>query len=292
MTILVTGSTGTIGKQIVELLAQRGAKVRALVRGEKATSFPAGVTAVRGDLTDVTSLRRAFEGVDTLFLLNAVAPDELTQALLALDAAQRAGVRGLVYLSVFNGATYKDVPHFVGKYTVEQAIDHADLPATVLRPAFFMQNDAALKQALLEHAVYPMPVGPVGLNMVDTRDVAEVAAIELLRRDSAGGPLPRSIVSVVGPDRLTGTDIAAVWADVLGRKVTYGGDDLDAFEARVAQFAPPWSAADLRLMARGFQEYGMIAKPTAVATLETLLGRPLRTYRDFARETAAAWARG
>ncbi|MDG9706534.1 SDR family oxidoreductase, partial [Streptomyces sp. DH37] len=68
MTILVTGATGTVGRQIVEQLVKRGADVRALVRDPAKASFPAGVAVVQGDLLDVDSLRNALSGVSTLFL--------------------------------------------------------------------------------------------------------------------------------------------------------------------------------------------------------------------------------
>eukprot|EP01037_Dinobryon_pediforme_P024806 gene24806-26728_t len=101
MTILVTGSTGTIGTQVLAFLDGQGAEVSALTRTPKKAQFPAGVTAVQGDLSDIDSVRAALRGVSTLFLLAPNAPDELTQAMLTLDAARAAGVKGVVYLSVF-----------------------------------------------------------------------------------------------------------------------------------------------------------------------------------------------
>jgi uncharacterized protein YbjT (DUF2867 family) len=69
MTILVTGSTGTIGTQVLTQLQRRGADVRALTRSPGKVQLPAGMTLVRGDLGDVDSVRAALEGVSTLFLL-------------------------------------------------------------------------------------------------------------------------------------------------------------------------------------------------------------------------------
>ena len=83
MTILVTAATGTVGRQVVAQLVKRGADVRALARDTAKAHFPAGVTVVQGDLLDVDSLRGAFAGVSTLFLLNAVVPDEFTLAASA-----------------------------------------------------------------------------------------------------------------------------------------------------------------------------------------------------------------
>ncbi|RML42418.1 hypothetical protein APX70_00079, partial [Pseudomonas syringae pv. maculicola] len=74
--------------------------------------FPAGVTEVVADLTDVSSMRVALSSVRTLFLLNAVTPDEVTQALIALNLAQEAGIERIVYLSVIHADTFTNVPHF------------------------------------------------------------------------------------------------------------------------------------------------------------------------------------
>jgi uncharacterized protein YbjT (DUF2867 family) len=123
MTILVTGSTGNIGSQVVQRLADRGAKVRAFARDASKLKIPANVEPVQGDLTDVASVRVALKGVDTLFLINAVVPDETTQALVTLDLAREAGVQRMVYFSVFNSALFDDVPHFAGKHLVERVID-------------------------------------------------------------------------------------------------------------------------------------------------------------------------
>ncbi len=289
MTILVAGSTGTIGKLVVQNLVGAGAAVRALVRDpSKPAALPAGVPLVQGDLLDVASMRKALQGIDTLFLLNAVVADELTQALATLDLARELGLTRFVYFSVFNGVQFAEVPHFASKYTVERAIDQFDIPATVLRPAYFMQNDLGLKDAILS-GTYPMPIGSVGVAMADARDIAEVAAHELLRRDQAPAPLPRCVIEVVGPDTLTGESIAAIWSDVLRREVRYGGDNLDAFEQQMSQRAPSWQARDMKIMLRAFHRSGMVPQAGTRAILEGHLGHPLRSYRDFAQDAAARW---
>ncbi|MDO8344897.1 MAG: NmrA/HSCARG family protein [Cellvibrio sp.] len=286
MTILVTGSTGTVGRQIVEQLVKRGADVRALVRDPSKADFPASVGIVKGDMLDVDSLRSAFSGVSTLFLLNAVAPDEYTQALIALNIASEAGIKRIVYLSVLNGEQYLNVPHFSGKFGVERMIEQMGLNATILRPAYFINNDLSVKDVVTGYGIYPMPIGSKGLAMVDTRDIAEVAAIELLRREQAAAPLPIERINLVGPDTLTGIDVAAIWSEVLGRPIAYPGDDTAGFEKNLRQFMPGWMAFDMRLMAERFLTVGMIPDTGDVERLTTLLGRPLRSYSDFAAEVA------
>ncbi|WP_419898968.1 SDR family oxidoreductase [Roseomonas sp. USHLN139] len=288
MTILVTGATGQVGRNVVQQLAKRGADLRALVRNPVQASLPEGVTTVQGDLLDVDSLRAAFAGVSTLFLLNAVVPDEFTQALIALNTAREAGIERIVYLSVIEGERYLNVPHFAGKFAAERMIEGMGLPATILRPAYFIDNDAAVKDVITGSGLYPMPIGSKGLAMVDVRDIGEVAALELLRRERAAEPLPLDRINLVGPDTLTGADVAAIWSEVLGRPIAYPGEDLAGFEAHSRQFMPGWMAFDMRLMAERFATVGMVPQPGDVSRLTAMLGRPLHSYRDFATRIAAA----
>jgi len=287
MTILVTGATGTVGRNVVEQLINRGADVRALVRDPSKANFPAGVDIAQGDLLDVDSLRSAMSGVSTLFLLNGVVADEYTQALVALAVAREAGIERIVYLSVIHSDVYVNVPHFAGKFGVERMIEQMGLDATILRPAYYMDNEITIRDVVTGHGVYPMPIGAKGLAMIDARDVGEIAAIELIRREQSATPLPLTRINVVGPDTLTGTDAAAIWADVLGRAIVYPGDDTAGFEQNLRQFMPSWMALDMRLMAERFITDGMVPDAGDVDRLTTLLGRPLRTYRDHVAQITA-----
>jgi uncharacterized protein YbjT (DUF2867 family) len=154
---------------------------------------------------------------------------------------------------VFHSDLFTDVPHFAGKYTVERMIEDCDLPVTILRPNYFIQNGTSMKNALLGQGIYPQPIGSKGISMVDTRDIGEAAALFLLKRENAAEPLPRETIELVGPDALSGEAIAGIWSEVLGRQIRYGGDDLAAFEHLFGSFAPHWMARDMRLMMSRFQ---------------------------------------
>jgi uncharacterized protein YbjT (DUF2867 family) len=286
MTILVTGATGNIGGNVVHQLVARGANVRALVRDPAKADLPAGVDVAKGDLLDVDSLRAAMSGVSTLFLLNGVVADEFTQAMIALNVAREAGIERIVYLSVIHSDVYVNVPHFAGKFGVERMIEAMGIPATILRPAYFMDNEITIKDVVTSYGIYPMPIGDKGLAMIDARDVGEVAAIELIRREQAGDPLPTTYLNLVGPDTLTGADAAAIWSEVLGRPIAFPGNDTAGFEQNLRQFMPSWMAYDMRQMAERFQTDGMIPEAGDVERLTTLLGRPLRTYRDHLAQIA------
>ncbi|MBP2300519.1 SDR family oxidoreductase [Azospirillum picis] len=288
MTILVTGATGRVGRHVVDQLVKRGAAVRVLTRDPSKAGFPAGVEVARGDMLDIDALRDAFRGVRTLFLLNAVTGDEFTQAIITLNVAREAGVERVVYQSVFEADRAVNVPHFAVKFGAERMLDQMGFSATILRPSYFIDNEVMIKDVIMEHGVYPMPIGSKGVAMVDARDIAEVAAIELVRRDRAPGRLPVETINLVGPDTLTGPQLAAIWSDLLGRDVVYGGDDPGGFERTMATFMPKWTAYEMRLMAERYVSDGMIPEPGDVARLTGILGRPLHSYRSFAAAIAAA----
>lgn len=287
MSILVIGATGTIGSLITQRLADAGAEVKALVRQAGKREFPAIVTEVVADLTDVPSMRVALSSVRTLFLLNAVTPDEVTQALITLNLAREAGIERIVYLSVIHADRFTNVPHFTGKHTVERMIQSLEMPATILRPAYFMQNDRMVQQTIQDYSVYPMPIGSAGVSMIDARDIADVAVAELLRRDKASSAREPLTLELVGPQALTGESVANIWRAALGREITYGGDDVAAFEGQLASYGPTWLAYDMRLMMAGIQRFGMQSTEGTVEKLQALIGHPLRTYEDFVREAVA-----
>jgi uncharacterized protein YbjT (DUF2867 family) len=285
MKILVTGSTGKVGSEVVKELGKRDVTVRALVRKKDAsTQLPEGIEVVVGDLLDPVSVARALDGVDKLYLLNGVVPDELTQGLIAYDLAKELKLKHIVYHSVYKVEHFKDVPHFASKLTIESALREFDLPFTIIRPNYFFQNDASLKGPLMDVGVYPMPLGTPGISAVDVRDIAEAAAIAL----TTDGHQNKTY-NLNGPDVLSGPKVASIWSKVLRKEIRYTGEALDQWEEQMRQIAPSWSAFDMRMMFQGYLERGFVAAEGDLETLTGLLGHVPRRYEDFARETVLEW---
>jgi uncharacterized protein YbjT (DUF2867 family) len=268
---------------VVKELLKRNAEVDVLVRKE-GTKVSEGAKAVVGDLLDPVFLEKALDGIDKLYLLNAVTPDELTQALIAYDLARRLKLKHIVYHSVFRVDHFKDVPHFASKFALESALQAFDLPFTIIRPNYFNQNDVGLEDPLTKAGIYPMPLGPVGVSTVDVRDIAEATAIALTTAGHEG-----KTYNLNGPDIVSGLGAAAIWSEVLGKKIKYAGHDMDAFEKQMRDKSPAWSAFDIRMMFQGYIERGFVAGDGDIEMLTTLLGHAPRRYIDFASETAVAW---
>ena len=283
MKILVTGGTGHVGSEVVKELRKRKADVRILVRKQESPA-PEGVEVVLGDLLDPVSVEKALHGVDKLYLLNAVTPDELTQGLIAYDLAKKLKLKHIVYHSVFRVEHFKDVPHFASKLAIESALREFDVPFTVIRPNYFFQNDASLKDPLTKAGVYPMPLGTVGISAVDIRDIAEATAIALTSEGHFG-----KTYNINGPEILSGPKIASIWSGLLGKEIRYTGHNMDAFEVQMREQAPTWSAFDIRMMFQGYLERGFVAERGDLETLTQLLGHAPRPYEDFARQTALGW---
>jgi uncharacterized protein YbjT (DUF2867 family) len=285
MKSLVIGGTGTVGSMVVAGLVKEGVKVRVMSHSpEKLKKLPMGVEGCQADLDDPDTLPAAFEGIDSLFLLNSVGPSETDEGLAAVSAAKSAKVRKIVYHSVFIPEGSEKIPHFRSKIPVEKAIKESGIAYTILRPNNFFQNDLWLKSAIMQYGVYPQPIGGKGLNRVDVRDIADCAVNALMRSGYES-----QTYDVNGPDILTGEGTARIYTKYLGREVRYSGDDLDAWAEKVKNMMPEFMIPEMRIMYGYFQEKGMIASKEGREKTQKLLGHGPRTFDDFVKEIATEW---
>ena len=170
-------------------LSGRGEQVRALVRsGEPAAGVPAAAQVVAGDLADEGSLVRAMAGIEKVFLLSSPHPDAVRWHRNAIDAARRTEVRLLVRSSIL-GADGESPAQFVTAHTTcDRYLEDSGLPFVIVRPNLFLQNipDSTIP-SIDASGVFYLPAGDARISMVDTRDVAAVAAVVLTE---PGTPVP------------------------------------------------------------------------------------------------------
>ncbi|TDJ47890.1 MAG: hypothetical protein E2O52_01990 [Gammaproteobacteria bacterium] len=282
MTILVIGATGNVGRPTVAGLLAKGESVRALSRSEEnLAALPDGVDGVIGDLETGSGLETACAGVDRLFLITSNGETETARGLAAVQAATAAGVQRIVFLSVGNPAKEPAIPHYRAKLPIEDAIRNSGAEYTFLRPNFFMQTDLSVVPVIKEHGVYAMPIGSIGNNRIDTRDIAD-CAVRVLTEDGHAG----ADYHLHGPDTINGPGAAEVYAKHFGREVHYGGDDVDQWAKPVEAFLPPWLLDSLKKMFLGQQMNGGVADADAIAASADAVGHPLRTFDAFAAELA------
>jgi uncharacterized protein YbjT (DUF2867 family) len=190
--ILVSGATGQQGGAVAWSLLKRGFPVRALTRDlekpEARALAQGGAELVRGDLEDRSSLERVLEGVYGVFSVQNFYEGgyeaEVRQGKTLADAAKAAGVKHLVYSSVGSAHRETSIPHFDSKWEIEQYKREIDLPYTILRPVFFMQNWEMMREQILESGTLAQPLDPdKPLQQLNVEDIGAFAALAFERPD-------------------------------------------------------------------------------------------------------------
>jgi uncharacterized protein YbjT (DUF2867 family) len=286
--ILVIGGRSKIGSALIEELVARGETVRALVRsGEGAGSFPSGVEAVSGDLADRESLRAAIAGVERLFLLCGPIEDAVELNRNAIDVAAEAGVRLLVRSSII-GSDPKSPATFVRDHgACDEYLHQSGVPHALVRPNLFLQNVSENTIPSLDaDGNFYGNAGDARISMVDTRDVAAVAARVLTEPGHEG-----NAHDVTGPEALSYNDIADKVSAALGRTVTYVDVPDDAVRGALEGLGlPPWLAGALVDLYQDYRRSGTDGYAAQVTdTIQRLTGRAPRTLEQLlAEQTATA----
>ncbi|MEZ5098245.1 MAG: SDR family oxidoreductase [Thermoleophilia bacterium] len=280
--ILVTGATGTVGRELVRELAGRGVAVRALVRSPERAAALHGldVELAWGSLEDARSVAAALDGVETAFLLTGVPENQLELQNGFVDAAIGAGVAHLVKLGVMHPALDHPVGFFRWHRETELRIERSGLGWAHVRPNNFFQNLLFQAEGIRRDGVFRSCFGQGRVSSVDARDVAAVSAAVLRDPSRWHG----RALDVTGPAAPTHDEMLAALSHALGRDVRYVDLAPEEFEAAtLAGGAPAFFARDLTLLARSLAA-GAASEVTDVVAETT--GRPARSIDDFARDYA------
>jgi uncharacterized protein YbjT (DUF2867 family) len=284
--ILVIGGRSKIGAALIQDLANRGEQVRALVRAGESDGVPAGASeVVIGDLADEASLVTAMADVEKVFLLSSPHPDVASWHRNAIDAARRTQVRLLVRSSIL-GANRESAAEFITAHTAsDRYLEDSGLPYVIVRPNLFLQNiPESTIPSVDPSGTFYLNAGDARISMVDTRDVAAVAAVALTEPGHAGASY-----DVTGPEALSYDDVAAELTSALGRRFGYVGVPDDAVrQALVAAGLSEWFAGALVGLYQDYRASGTDGYAAAVTgAVQQLTGRPPRSLRDLVGEIAS-----
>lgn len=220
LTVAVVGATGQQGGATARALIDQGAQVVALTRNTDSPSAQALASAGAElgvlDLDQLDSVRSAFEGADRVFAMATMTEGETEQGQTMAQAAKDAGLSRLVYSSVGGAERHSGVPHFESKRRIEERIIELGLPASFVRPVFFMENLPSQAGVEDGQVVLRMPFpDDIPLQLIAVEDIGRAAAA-LLMQD---GAVPEAIE--IGGDELTGSQMAAVFGRFAGLPARY-----------------------------------------------------------------------
>ncbi len=280
--ILVTGATGTVGREVLKDLAWQDHKVRALVRsGEKGQSLTStGADIAIGDFTQPESLPAALEGIDKVFLLSVLDPDQAAIQGNMIDAAKEAGVKHVVRLSALGARP--DAPISLGKwhYETEQRLEASGIPWTHVRPHSFMQNLLLSAQSVASEGKVYSPLSDAKVAMIDARDIAAVCVAALTTEGHEG-----KAYEITGPEALSYYDVAEKLSAVTDKEVSYVDITPEtAKQTMMKSGMPEWTADALNELYAFYRQ----GKGDQVTTIvKEVTDKDPRAFIDFAAEYAA-----
>ena len=279
--ILVT-TAGKVGAEATRLLAERAMPVRVLVRDpEKAKPLAhAGAEIAVGDLDVPDSLDAAMGGVTAIILVSLAVP---AQELNVIASAARAGV-GHIVKATSKASADSPIARRRGQAEIEAGLAASGLPHTLLRSNAYMQNVLALAPAIAATSGFGSAAGKGRAGMVDTRDVAAVAA------EIATAPAPHAGQTywLSGPEAISNYDVAQTLSELLGRTITYTELSLD--ENREAMIRAGIPAAIAAMNAQAFALNADGDAEWVSDDVPSILGRPARSFRQFAADYADAFS--
>jgi uncharacterized protein YbjT (DUF2867 family) len=276
--VLVLGSTGNIGSYVVENLLKKGVNVKAAVTNiEKGEKFFKGrnVKVVEFDFLRPDTYREALDGVSKLFLVRPPQLAKPKQDMLPfLKQAKVAGVKHIVFVSLLGVEKNPVVPH----RKIENYIRELGFQYSFLRPSFFMQNlhtthreDVAHRDELF------MPVGKAKTSFIDTRDIAEIAAICLTEDGHVN-----QAYTLTGSEAISYEEVAMTMSEVLKRRIIYKNPCIFKFRRVLISRGTPKEFANVMTMLYTVTKLGTAKNVTD--TTEKLLKRKPISFRKYVED--------
>jgi uncharacterized protein YbjT (DUF2867 family) len=281
--VLVIGSTGKTGSELVKLLAQSGMTVRAASRNPSAApkGFPDFVETVEFDFDRPQTFDPALAGVGKVFLMARPGDNHSDKVGIPfVDAAKKAKVRLIVNLSAM-GVEQDD--SFMLR-VLERHLEMSGVPYTHLRPNWFMQNfnSGPMHADIRATGALHLPAADARLSFIDVRDIAAVAFAALTEPRHEG-----KAFTLTGGEALSHADVADKLSSVSGRTISYVPVSEDTARAALAGRGVP---ADL--IERWTEFYrkirGGFCSPIST-DVESVLRRPAISFDQYAKDFAASW---
>ncbi len=281
--VLVTGATGKVGRELIPHLLTAGLEVKAGTRDPAAgrALFPSEVEVVELNYRRTETYDAALTWADRVFLMPPpFSPDAFQDLVPFLDWAVSTKVDHVVLLTAMSMPDLDDQ----ALRKLERHLEGQDTAHTILRPNLYMQNfhPGFLSRQIRSEGTIRLPAGRGRVSLVDVRDVAEVAARALTGDRHMG----RSY-TLTGAEALTLEDVAGILSEVTGREISYEPLDDEAFQGLLV--GERWRPGEVEVAVELFRSIRADWRAPVHGAVERILGKPARSFQDFAEENGDAW---
>ena len=273
--ILITGASGSVGKAVLQEAIRTGSNVRGMFRSkEEAAKAPSRCEAVLADYADKQSLRKALEGVSSVYVVCSPIPQLVQLESNMIDACKESGVQHVVLNSALGAGDYdKSFPSWHRK--VEDKLKATALSYAILRPNGFLQNIVTYNApSIRAQGAFYAAMGDAKVSYLDVGNIAMVAVKAL-----QGGPHAGKIYELNGPEAISNRELAARISKVTGRTVTFV--DIPETAQRDAMLGlgmPEWQVTALLELQQYYKQGGAARTDNL---LQTLIGRPPVTLDQY-----------
>jgi len=288
--ILITGSTGTVGVEIIAQLAVNSQyTIRCATRNPssvfssflKDLSIEGKVVPVELDLNKPETIAKAMENVTRLFLLPPFVEDLVPWHHALVDAAKKAGVQWIIKQSVLGARapTPESVPNPIPlmHWNGEEIIRNSGIPCTMIRPTIFAQHLTKYPWVYQNGDQFYLPIGEGKVAWLDARDISTVVAHLLSLKDPS--PHFGKAYNLTGPKAITGSEMSQILSNVKGKKIEWV-DSLGEFEERLKRLHPdPWAAKQALVVYHDCKE-GWLGKWIS-PDFQNLIGRSPTPFAKF-----------
>lgn len=285
--VLVTGSTGTIGTEVIKALVADGVPVRAAYNNPRSQAIleALGVTeTVQLNMDNPASLDQAFQGVSRAFLLVPFVPQLVELGKTLIDAAKQSSVEYVVRLSAIGASPEATLLTGYWHGQLDAYLNESGLANTILQPNFFMQNFISFYSETIkrQNAIY-LPYDDARVSWIDARDIGAVAATCLQNSATHTG----KTYVLTGSEAPTTAEIAELFSQTLGSPIAYHDiPESTAIDAMKAQGTPEiivQALAELNTLARSGQ--CSLLSPD----VETVTGTKAMPFQQFIADHRSAW---
>jgi uncharacterized protein YbjT (DUF2867 family) len=279
-TILVTGATGNLGRDVVEVLKRKGFRVKAASRHPENIPSAENVEPVRMDYDDPSTLDAALSGVKGVFsVAPPMDPDAPAKLKPLIEKARSLGIEHLVFTSALGVDHNEQAPLRI----VERILMNSGVNYTILRPNFFMENFSTgfVSPTIKSQGGIFLAAGDGKTSFISTKDIAEVAATAFAEK------LYGKEYNLTGPDALDHTEVARIISNALGKDITYDALDEEAMLKGARDMGMPEGAVQYLKILYAVVRAGYAAVVTD--EVENVIGRKPTTFDEFVNKNVACW---